>query len=308
MFREFPHLIRQRRSDEYSSMPSCAGLRAHVELARVSGYIVCETFRVAPRNRGADRSAASIDTALTKLQTWQTKLPHSLQMPDSLSHSDPSCCMLHMAHNQLILLTTRPIFFAAIKQAVAQRVVKSQYTNEPHSQQRYVQACSTAAHHNLLLAQRVIQPNRILQAGLHFIFNAAVILLLNRIINVQDMEDGSTSHMGPIPPTNDQLELSIHFAVQTFENEARTGTNYPKDCCKVLQDLRALTDRYMVSRYPVLDQKNLTDKVQSAQTNTDFSIGFPPAHQQLGEQEGIYDEMMTWVQSDGLQLHHNFFI
>jgi hypothetical protein len=306
MLREFPQLTWQRMTNEYSSMPSCAGLRAHVELARISGYIVCETFRIAPRSRDADRSATSIDTAMTMLQTWQIQLPHILQLPDSLSHPDPSCCILHMAHNQLILLTTRPTFFAAVKQAVAQRVVRSGNPTDQHSQQLHVRVCLAAASRNLFLAQRIMSSSRIFQAGLHFIFNAAVILLLNRIMTVQDTQGESTNHGIPTAPTNDQLEPSIQFAIQTFEDEARTGTNYPKDCCKVLQDLRALTDRYMVSRYPILDQKKITDEVQPAQT--DLTLGFTTAHQQMGEPDGIYDEMMTWVQSDGLQLHHNFFI
>jgi hypothetical protein len=284
-------------------MPSSEGLRAHVELAKISGIIVCETFRIAPRQPPTDSSASSIDTALAMLQSWQAQLPPNLQMPGNLSHIDPSCCILHMAHNQLVLLTTRPIFFSAVKQTVAQRVVQSRSPTEQHPQRLHVHLCATTAHRNLLLAQRITESSRrLLQAGLHFVFNAAVILLLNRIMSMQGLDIG---HSRPTATTHEQLESGIHFALQTFQNEARTGTNYPKDCYRVLQDLKALTDRYIASRYSAMDQKH--DKIHS--TGDDFSsLGLPTAQPQLGATDGVYEEMMTWVHSDGLQFHDGLFI
>lgn len=293
-------------------MPSCAGLRAHVELSKISGYIVCETFRVAPRNLKPSHSVNSIDTALSMLQAWQSQLPISLQMPDDLSHADPSCCVLHMAHNQLVLLTTRPIFFAAVKQAVAQRIVENRTYTERHSQGRHIQACSIAAHRNLLLAQRITQSSRkLLQAGMHFVFNAAVILLLNRIMSAQDVDVGQVAGHGlTMTPAQIQHESSIHFAIQTFEEEARTGTNYPRDCCRVLQDLRALTERYLASRYPLLEQKVMSDHIHASQADNAnaYPVDLQMAQPALGESDEIYEEMMTWVQSDGLQLDNSLFL
>jgi hypothetical protein len=284
-------------------MPLSEGLRAHVELARISGIIVCETFRVAPRQPQMDSSTSSIDTALAMLQSWQAQLPPSLRMPEDLRHIDPSCCILHMAHNQLVLLTTRPIFFSAVKQTVAQQVVQSRSPTEQHSQRLHVHLCATTAHRNLLLARRITESSRkLLQAGLHFVFNAAVILLLNRIMSMQGIGvDHDIGHSRPNVTTHEQLESDIHFAMQTFQNEARTGTNYPRDCYRVLQDLKALTDRYIASRYSTMDQIH--------STGDDFSsLGLPIAQPQLGATDGVYEEMMTWVQSDGLQLHDGLFI
>lgn len=254
-----------------------------------------------------ESSAGSIDTALAMLQSWQAQLPPSLQMPENLSHIDPSCCILHMAHNQLVLLTTRPIFFSAVKQTVAQRVVQSRSSTEQHSQRLHVHLCASTAHRNLLLAQRITESSRkLLQAGLHFVFNAAVILLLNRIMSMQGLGfDHTMGQNSPTATTHEQLESGIHFALQTFQNEARTGANYPRDCYKVLQDLKALTDRYIATRYSAIDQAY--DEIHS--TGDDFSsLGLPIAQPQLGATDGMYEEMMTWVQGDGLQLHDGLFI
>lgn len=299
-------------ANSYSAMPPSEGIRAHVELSRISGFIVCETFRVAPRKQPVHGSTA-MDTALTMLQSWQARLPVSLQMPVDLSHIDPSCCILHMQHNQLVILTTRPVFFSAVKKAVAQRVVRSQSPTEQHPQRILVRLCATTAHRNLILAERITQSDRkLLQAGLHFLFNATVILLLNRIVSLpnlavsHDMEMGQTRS---ITTTDEQLESSIHFATQTFQNEAKTGTGYPRDCFRVLQDLKSLTDRYITSQHSIMNQKNLTDGTYAPlSTAGDFPLGLSTAQSQLGGTDNVYEEMMTWVQSDGSRLHDSLFI
>ncbi|KAH8723828.1 hypothetical protein GQ44DRAFT_740804 [Phaeosphaeriaceae sp. PMI808] len=295
---------------DVATMPSCLGLRAHVELSRISGFIVCETFRIAPRKYTSGLSHASIETALNMLQNWKSQLPSSLQMPEDLSHPDPSCCILHMAHNQLIVLTTRPLFFAAVKQAVAQRVVHGQFPNEQHSQARHIQACYAASHCNLLLAQRIIQSRRkLLQAGLHFVFNAAVIQLLHRIRNIKRKVEASDSrgHGRSMLSVDDQHESNIHFAIQTFEDEARTGTNYPRDCCRVLQDLKALTDRYLASQSQTKAHiRSTTDRIHTGQqkdttSGRNGSLGPQNSQHLLVESDSAYEEMMTWMQGNGLQ-------
>ncbi len=61
-------------------------------------------------------------------------------------------------------------------------------------EQRYIEDCAAAAHDNILLAKRVIESNgRLLQAGLHLTFNAAVVLLLNNIMAIYAVEAVRTS-------------------------------------------------------------------------------------------------------------------
>ncbi|RYF36425.1 MAG: hypothetical protein EOO38_27695, partial [Cytophagaceae bacterium] len=180
-----------------------------MELSRISGYILCETFKIAPRNYTSSFPTNNIDIALKMLQTWQEQLPAVLQMPESLMHSDPSCNLLHMAQNQLVILVrnpslqiagqesseilpspqvTRPVLLAAVKRSVAQRLAQGRPPQ--HCQARHIYACSAAAHRNLLLAQQItLSGRKLLQAGLHFVFNAAVVLLLKRIMANPDHTD-----------------------------------------------------------------------------------------------------------------------
>jgi hypothetical protein len=249
------------------------------------------------------------------LQTWQLQLPPDLQIPDNFNHPDPSCCILHMAHNQLIALTTRPVIFAAVKRAVAHRIVHGTDPTNDNSPGRHIQACSAAAHRNLLLAQHVLQlSRRLLQAGLHFVFNAAVILLLKRIMdspktprpNDLDAQCGSTTAV------EEQSESSIQFAIRIFEEEAKTGTHYSRDCCKILSDLRALTDRYLVSR----DQAIPSQRRRSDHAHLGLQHGAGSKHsadprtsqQPIGENDALHEEMMAWMQNNGLQLQNSLLI
>jgi hypothetical protein len=291
-------------------MPSCAGLRAHVELSRISGFIVCETFQIAPRNYTPGQSIDNIDTALEMLRTWELQLPSRLQMPKDLHHPDPSCCILHMAHNQLIVLTTRPIFFGAVKQAVAQHIVRGELFSEDRAQGSHIQACLAAAHRNLLLAQIVRQSGRRpLQAGLHFVFNAAVILLLKRLMRSRSSTQPGSSDLHALVETSvdDQSESSIRFAIESFEEEAKTGTHYPRDCCRILRDLNTLTYCYVSPRKEAdLPYSNVIEHAHGGpradnkrNSVTDLrTVQLPFSEGDIG-----YEEIMTWMRADGLHLH-----
>ncbi|KAF2993041.1 hypothetical protein E8E13_000736 [Curvularia kusanoi] len=222
-------------------MPPCAGLYANVELARVSGYVVQEVYRVAPRTpKRADEVNA--DEALRRLHDWLARLPAEFQLelyPD-LPRRDPPCCTMHMSYNQLIILTTRRIFFDAIKEVIelAQQRSNSSSCLRRKTHEKYIRVCIEAAQRNVVLAAQMHStPGRWLQSSLHFLFNAAVILLLDRISSAYD-ERAKT----------DKAARGLHreeitFAIDVFRKEAETGTNYQADCCKVLQDLQALSGR-----------------------------------------------------------------
>lgn len=253
--------------------------------------------------------------ALDMLRTWQSQLPFQLQMPDDLNHEDPSCCILHMAHNQLVVLTTRPVFFAAVKQAVAQRSIHGEYLSEEFDQTIYIPLCCAAAHRNILLAQRLTKSGRrLLQAGLHFVFNSAVILLLHRLMksNAQIEPESPNVHSPSVASVQDEnFERNIQFAIQSFEEEARTGTHYPRDCCKILQDLNALTERYSTRQEQLVHQRIATDIAQPsslANRGTSFVADVQPPQNLLAEGDAVYAEMMSWIQGNGLQLQNSLSI
>ncbi|KAH7406472.1 hypothetical protein DE146DRAFT_607868 [Phaeosphaeria sp. MPI-PUGE-AT-0046c] len=289
-------------------MPPCQGLRAHVELSRISNYIVCETFNIESRDCKPGQSSNKVDNALKMLRTWELLLPSALQLPADLNDNDPFCYMLHMAHNQLVVLTTRPIFFAAVKQAVAQRVVHGRYPQPQDLQTPHMHACLAAACRNLRLAEYLVQSGRkMLQAGLHFIFNAAVILLLNRLMRSKPrIEPGDLDiHSTPMTPEEERIESSIQFAIEVFQAESRTGTHYPRDCSQLLQGLNALTSRNLAWQKEAYSQQQMqhtdlgvaeSDCVGASRLNL------------LGEDSAIYAEMMNWEQCNGLQLSDSLFI
>jgi len=269
------------------------GLRAHIELARISGYIVRETYRIAPCYPRVADSEMSINEALRKLEDWHSRLPVELELQQSLEQPllDPACCTLHMSYNQLIILTTRPILFAAIKKIVAQRMLNESNSPEVHVQERHTRTCTEAAQRNLQLARLLQSANGAwLQSGLHFLFNAAVILLLHRI----HLAHGSLVETEPA--IEGQCNADIGFAIGIFEQEAKTGTNYPQDCCRVLQDLKALTDRYTaVQQRPDLQQwskfpASVSDAAPSFQRRP--SQGSENIH-------SVYESLMIWASTDG---------
>ena len=285
-----------------------------MELSKITGYIVCETFGIAPRTPQTESPTNKIDKALEMLQVWRMQLPPALKMHDDLCNPDPACCVLHMAYNQLIVLTTRPVFFAAVKQAVAKRLVYSCKPDELSSFSPQIQACPKAAHRNLVLAQRLIASQRkLLQAGLHFVFNATVILLLNQILcctqDVKQIEPASANKPTLCAP--DPYAPDIRRALRIFEEEARTGTNYPKDCSKVLQDLKVLTDRYLALECQVAAPRTTgPDSYVDPQTRSgnSQSVSLQFSQPMLLEGDDGYEKMMAWAQIGGLQLQESLFL
>jgi hypothetical protein len=210
--------------------------------------------------------------------------------------------MLHMAHNQLIVLTTRPIFFAAVKQAVAKRVFHGRYLQRADLRGSHIHTCSAAAHRNLLLAEHLVQRGRkMLQAGLHFIFNAAVVLLLNRLmrstprIERRNPDVRSTA----MTPEEECVESSIRFAIGVFQAESRTGTHYPRDCHQVLQGLDALTGHNLAWQ----KEAHSHHQIQHTGSSATETVPVDASHSHLLDEGGaLYAEILNWEQSDGLQL------
>ena len=83
-----------------SDYPSCAGLNAHVELSRISTYIVCNVYQIASQVPGEDRSTY-VENAIQMLVEWSRALPPELQLSENGLNRDRSCCELHMAYNQV---------------------------------------------------------------------------------------------------------------------------------------------------------------------------------------------------------------
>ncbi|KAF9737555.1 fungal specific transcription factor domain-containing protein [Paraphaeosphaeria minitans] len=195
---------------------------------------------------------------------------------------------------QLILITTRPILLTAVKRSVAERYMNACSKLERPSQFNHIDACSKAAYRNIHLAQWVMQlyhTRRLLQAGLHFVFNAAVILLLNRVLR----KDLASSK-------------EIDFAIDVFDRQSHIGTNYERDCLQVLKDLlKILIDRFLAGSCST--GPNVPSDPASISSGLLQDTKFGDYHDRqafMNDGDEVYQELITWIQDDSSQLQSSF--
>ncbi|QGI77695.1 hypothetical protein CEK25_004424 [Fusarium fujikuroi] len=244
------------------AMPPADGLKAHVELSRISCHIVCNTYRISP-SEDAARPVRSLEGEISMLDEWCLKLPPTVQLASNGLSDDPATCLLHMHYNQAI----------------------SPFPN---------------------LARQILlvnHPRKLLQAGLHFIFNAAIVLMLQQL--VEDLCPSSRSEKA--------RSLDLDFVIGRFEDESRVGSNYGRDCATVLRDLRVL-----VQRLPIpVDMSTATRSVNMTQTTTTYDPIANRTHVDMGQQwsdklasealqqpilvdQGhiLYNELVSWIDVD----------
>lgn len=109
-----PYLIHLHRG-----LPPPDGLIAHIELCKIAGYIVSNTYSIAPREtvpRSRD-PVEQVSEPLRMLDEWRANLPATLYIPLELPPevqiplddappeeslpADRALCMLHMKWNQV---------------------------------------------------------------------------------------------------------------------------------------------------------------------------------------------------------------
>ncbi|KAK4097737.1 hypothetical protein N658DRAFT_433462 [Parathielavia hyrcaniae] len=252
---------------DYPGLPSPAGLRAHVELCKISDYIVYSSYREAGLPDLLTKATVRVGKALEMLRKWRADLPPSLQLPaDPLTllpvdiftmaasfgqdpaglltgaavfGRDRACWSLHMSYNQLLILAIRPAMLMAVWKAVASIVCDDlPFDMENHPHLEPIRACSDAARRNLRLGRlmRLHSPRqKLLLPDMHNIFNAAIVLTMHQMIFVnlrtQDLDD-------------------VGWTIEVFDAEAETGSEYARDCARVLHDFKYLAQRL---RNPIHD-------------------------------------------------------
>ncbi|KND92624.1 hypothetical protein TOPH_02856 [Tolypocladium ophioglossoides CBS 100239] len=264
-------------------MPPAAGLRAHVELSRISGHVV--------------GNARQPDRAVWMLEQWQAALPPAVRLgPDGLA-ADPACCLLHMRYNQLLIVAIRPLFYAAVRRAVAARLMAQPAAPapapapdpDPDPQLGHLRCCLAAAARNMRLARRVIALNghrKLLHAGLHFIFNAAVCLILRRLV-VRD-EDAAGALRA--------AAADVDFAIAQMREAAAKGNADGGRSEQTLRDLRALVARLTAPPAdPVVLAGGAAPGPSVAPLLPEHDTLPPMA---IGEDPMLYDELVTWMGDD----------
>lgn len=270
-------------------MPPAAGLRAHVELSRISGYVVCNTYRIAPWDGSTPGEATqSPSKVMWMLGQWKTTLPLRLQLsPDGLSN-DPACCMLHMRYNQLVIVATRPLFFIAVKKSVAQRLTSQTGSKDDTAQLGHLKSCIDAASSNMRLARHFVAINRHrrpLHAMLHYVFSAAVCLILQDLVYPQSTDGSSEETLA--------RSRDIQYGLTTIEQiDSCASDPDGKSCTNTLQDLRVLVARLTASAYT--DPQAATGPLQALGMPSDFQ----PPSMHIESEPALYNELVTWMDDD----------
>lgn len=101
-----PLAIKQHLTN-FSGLPPAAGLRAHVELARISNYIVSNVYDVAREE--SLMTTLCIQKSLRLLRSWLENLTPQVQGTEENLSEDRAVIELHMAHNQVRLFMLQKI-------------------------------------------------------------------------------------------------------------------------------------------------------------------------------------------------------
>ncbi|CAM1505744.1 Fc.00g113810.m01.CDS01 [Cosmosporella sp. VM-42] len=295
------------------AMPPAAGLRAHVELSRISSHIVCNTYRISPWVN-VSAPLRHLENAIEMLEDWRSNLPPRLQLYSGTLSDDPACCLLHMGYNQLVILTIRPIFFAAVKKTFAERLVARQSSLDSHPQLSHIRRCVAAAELNIRLARHILalnHPRKLLQSGLHFIFNAAICLMLQELIYTTSA----------VPRDRSTLDSDLDFVIARFEEESGIGNNYGRDCANILRDLGVLVQRLRMPMDPSMETIPASNGISPStsvplENRTDFEhklswaqrTGSQAMPQQIhvGEGHALYDELVSWMEDDWQQQYGGY--
>lgn len=279
-------------------MPSAAGLKAHVQLARISNFIVCNVYQVSPSRQTTPDAA--VDQSMAMLERWQKNLPPSLQMPaDGVLSSDPGTCMLHMHFNHLVIHALRPTLLAALKNmgsggvgSNSRRASQAQASSASASPSIYGSTTTTtpstpysevlgsAAQRNMKLARHVAtlhRPRRLLHSGLHFVLTSVLCFQLQSLLG------------------DEQASMrEVDFAIELFEREAQTGNTYGLSSASGLRELKALSAIV----------KNGSNSAAASATAMELDASLDQAAS-WGEEmadgsnpNNLYEDVLTWMDQD----------
>ncbi|KAM3512639.1 hypothetical protein MY11210_003733 [Beauveria gryllotalpidicola] len=285
-------VIRIPLPSDAAGMPPAAGLRAHAELSRISGYVVCNTYRIAPWDsvNGSGDSSQSPGKVMRMLEQWKSTLPSRLQLsPDNLS-KDPACVMLHMRYNQLIIVATRPLFFIAVKKSVAERLIPQGSSKEYNIQLAHLRTCIDAARNNIKLARHFITIKRHpkpFHALIHYCFTASVCLILESLVYPQQ---------SATPDQNASFSADMQFVLDILHGCERLKSDPgDKSCTETLHDLQILVARLTTPVH--LDPQISNPHLQALGLTNSFPQP-PPPPMPIESEPALYNELANWMDDD----------
>jgi hypothetical protein len=195
-----------------------------------------------------------------------------------------------MRYNQLLIVAIRPLFLSAVKRAVADRLMNQTTTMDSVPRVEHLKCCISAAVRNAALARHLSTLNghrKTLHAGLHFIFHAAVCLILRPLVFREE-----SSQDAAIAAMND-----VDYGIQKMLEAASKGNTDGQRCAETLQELRCLVERLTA---PVGHDPMLSMASSSALPLAPHLISqeLPPPPMAIGDDPVLYDELVTWMGDD----------
>ncbi|KAH0842590.1 fungal specific transcription factor domain-containing protein [Fonsecaea pedrosoi] len=302
-----------------SDLPPPDGLRAHIELARISNYIVSNIYDVARQSEEPPMTTLCIQKSLRWLRSWSENLPATVVGTEENLTWDRAVGELHMAHNQLIILTVRPLLFLNVKRVTADTLLNGRTTGHEISHRPELDLCADAARRNVHLWHRLLnlqRPPRLSASGVHFLFNAALALQLYQLLGYSRAEGDYED---------------IEFVISTLEVDQSSNKEYAADCARVLTDFNSLMARLQkidlsktacrggnargrVRGIPsnssvILSPSSDTSPASYAESCRQHQSDFSEAN---GERtlppydDRTYHELLSWLERDNLQQKFDF--
>ncbi|CUS13504.1 unnamed protein product [Tuber aestivum] len=251
------------------SLPSGAGLSAHVRLCKIIGDVASRVYRIrkGPPGQPGERQDVikTIERVHEELNTWSETLPPEIKLVNGVAR-ERSVVLLHLLHNQVVypdpilvipakgpgqmyIVTTRPSLLLAAKQRTAALCLSSDNSPSlPAYIEEHVSMCISAARRNMMLAKQLEESGWISHHSFtdhQYIFNALVVLLLNRLVREGGQKGSSMEGTDEIP-IND--EKDINFGILTLSRSGERGNETAADNAKISSELEAAVSRILGSR------------------------------------------------------------
>ncbi|KAK2592417.1 hypothetical protein QQS21_009900 [Conoideocrella luteorostrata] len=261
------------------SMPPAAGLRANIELSRISGHVVQSlNHKAEPIGDNGEP-----DKTVQKLDSWRASLSPALQLSADGLSDDAAACLLHMRSNQLLIVAIRPFFYSAMEaNATASRIGRVPTER--------LKNCVAAGRRNLQLGNHVMMlvDRRLLIHPInHFIFNAGICVALGNLVLFHDMS----------PEQVEARNRDVDFAIDRLTESYGSEADEPGSLALILRELKALIEKVTIS--PLLSDSAAEISLQAQAIPPGQ---FPEAMQspgqfpaQMGESSSLYDELRWWM-------------
>jgi hypothetical protein len=211
-------------------LPPADGLRAHIELSRVTHYIAANVYGVSKHTAEPRSTALCVHKTLHMLKQWELELPPALRYRSDILNQDRAVFDLQVAANHLKVLAVRSWLFDSVKNDTMSICLRGH--REPDVLHQEEIALAIEAARQTININRQLQQHsnetHLVHTVIHHIFNAALALELHRILS-------------PLDSAADREAIS--FVTNILSNQLGGNKPFATDCAGVLVDLACMVNK-----------------------------------------------------------------